>query len=59
MIVALSILNVQIPAYEIEANYINSTAIPRLYDTVNDIQNCDETFHGYFLKINSLDLFLL
>ncbi|MDM5463316.1 MULTISPECIES: GNAT family N-acetyltransferase [Bacillus cereus group] len=50
---ALSILNIQIPAYEIEAKYINSTAIPRLYDTVTDIQNCDETFHGYFLE-NSL-----
>lgn len=50
---ALSILNIQILAYEIEAKYINSTAIPRLYDTVTDIQNCDETFHGYFLE-NSL-----
>ncbi|MBE7121484.1 GNAT family N-acetyltransferase [Bacillus cereus] len=47
---ALSILNVQIPAYEIEAKYINSTAIPRLYDTVTDIQNCDETFYGYYLE---------
>lgn len=46
--VATSILQVQIPAYTIEADYINSTAIPRLYDTVNDIQNCGETFYGYF-----------
>lgn len=46
--VASSILQVQIPAYKIEANYLNSTAIPRLYDTVNDIQNCGETFYGYF-----------
>ncbi|PGX91154.1 GNAT family N-acetyltransferase [Bacillus cereus] len=45
---AMSILKIQIPAYEIEARYINSTAIPRLYDTVTDIQNCDETFYGYF-----------
>ncbi|WP_439022065.1 GNAT family N-acetyltransferase [Bacillus thuringiensis] len=48
--VATSILQVQIPAYTIEANYINSTAIPRLYDTVNDIQNCGETFYGYFFE---------
>ncbi|MDH4422076.1 MULTISPECIES: GNAT family N-acetyltransferase [Bacillus cereus group] len=46
--VATSILQVQMPAYTIEADYINSTAIPRLYDTVNDIQNCGETFYGYF-----------
>ncbi|PEA07304.1 GNAT family N-acetyltransferase [Bacillus cereus] len=48
--VAASILHVQIPAYKIEADYLNSTAIPRLYDTVNDIQNCGETFYGYFLE---------
>ena len=46
--VATSILKVQIPSYKIEAEFLNSTAIPRLYDTVNDIQNCDETFYGYF-----------
>ncbi|EEL87032.1 N-acetyltransferase [Bacillus cereus] len=46
--VASSILQVQIPAYKVEAFYLNSTAIPRLYDTVNDIQSCDETFYGYF-----------
>lgn len=46
--VATSILTVQIPAYKIEADYLNSTAIPRLYDTVNDIQSCAETFYGYF-----------
>ncbi|PGM90835.1 GNAT family N-acetyltransferase [Bacillus cereus] len=46
--VATSILKVQIPAYKIEAAFLNSTAIPRLYDTVNDIRNCDETFYGYF-----------
>ncbi|EEL44785.1 N-acetyltransferase [Bacillus thuringiensis serovar pingluonsis] len=47
---ATSILNIQIPAYEIEAKYINSTAIPRLYDTVADIQSCDEIFYGYFYE---------
>ncbi|PFE01286.1 GNAT family N-acetyltransferase [Bacillus cereus] len=48
--VASAILAIQIPAYEIEATYINSTAIPRLYDTVEDIQNCNETFYGYILE---------
>ncbi len=47
---ATSILSIQIPAYEIEAKYINSTAIPRLYDTVPDIQSCDEIFYGYFYE---------
>ena len=56
---ATSILSIQIPAYEIEAKYINSTAIPRLYDTVADIQSCDEIFYGYFMKIHLLGLFLL
>ncbi len=32
------------------AKYINSTAIPRLYDTVADIQSCDEIFYGYFYE---------
>ena len=45
---ATSILSIQIPAYEIEAKYINSTAIPRLYDTVADIQSCDEIFTAIF-----------
>jgi GNAT superfamily N-acetyltransferase len=46
--VAASILQIQIPSYKVEADYLNSTAIPRLYDTVNDIQSCVETFYGYF-----------
>ncbi|WP_410983130.1 GNAT family N-acetyltransferase [Bacillus cereus] len=48
--VASAILAIQIPAYKIEAKYINSTAIPRLYDTVEDIQNCNETFYGYIFE---------
>lgn len=48
--VASNILAIQIPAYEIEAKYINSAAIPRLYDTVEDIQNCNETFYGYIFE---------
>lgn len=48
--VATKILKVQIPAYKVEAEYIKSDAIPRLYDTVDDIQNCDEIFYGYWIK---------
>ncbi|WP_459502328.1 GNAT family N-acetyltransferase [Bacillus sp. C1] len=50
--VASAVLALQIPAYEIEAKYINSTAIPRLYDTAEDIQTCNETFYGYFFENN-------
>ncbi len=35
---------------KLRAKYINSTAIPRLYDTVADIQSCDENFYGYFFE---------
>ena len=55
---ATSILSIQIPAYEIEAKYINSTAIPRLYDTVADIQSCDEIFTAIF-EDTLVGLFLL
>ncbi|MBY0598531.1 GNAT family N-acetyltransferase [Bacillus bingmayongensis] len=48
--VASAILAIQIPAYQVEAKYINSVAIPRLYDTAEDIQNCNETFYGYTLE---------
>ncbi|CAI8716932.1 MULTISPECIES: GNAT family N-acetyltransferase [Bacillus] len=48
--VASAILAIQIPAYQVEAKYINSVAIPRLYDTVKDIQNCNETFYGYIFE---------
>ncbi len=35
---------------KLRRKYINSTAIPRLYDTVADIQSCDEIFYGYFFE---------
>ena len=46
---AAEILEVQIPAYKIEAQYLENNSIPRLYDTVFDIQNCNEIFYGYFI----------
>ncbi|KEK23293.1 GNAT family N-acetyltransferase [Bacillus gaemokensis] len=48
--IASAILAIQIPAYQVEATYINSKAIPRLYDTAEDIQNCNEIFYGYFFE---------
>lgn len=47
---AATILEVQILAYKVEAEYIKNNTIPRLYDTVGDIQNCDETFYGYWIR---------
>lgn len=46
---AAEILEVQISAYKIEAQYIQNNSIPRLYDTIFDIQNCNEVFYGYFI----------
>ncbi|SFC76948.1 Ribosomal protein S18 acetylase RimI [Bacillus sp. 491mf] len=46
---ATKILEVQIPAYKIEAQYLENNSIPRLYDTITDIQNCNEVFYGYFI----------
>ncbi|MFN2745483.1 GNAT family N-acetyltransferase [Bacillus sp. z60-18] len=42
------ILNVQIPAYQKEAEIIQFDGIPQLYETVSDISNTDETFIGSF-----------
>ncbi|MGG0240063.1 GNAT family N-acetyltransferase [Bacillus rhizoplanae] len=49
---AAEILEVQISAYKIEAQYIQNNSIPRLYDTIFDIQNCNEIFYGYFIDDN-------
>lgn len=42
------ILSVQIPAYMVEANLIGFYDIPPLKDTVQSVQNCGETFYGFF-----------
>ncbi|WP_431801799.1 GNAT family N-acetyltransferase [Halobacillus andaensis] len=44
---AKEMLTVQAAAYKVEARLIRSNKIPRLYDTVKDIQLSDETFVGY------------
>jgi ribosomal protein S18 acetylase RimI-like enzyme len=42
------VLQVQIPAYQAEADIIGYQEIPPLSDTVETLQNCGETFYGYF-----------
>lgn len=43
---AAEILALQIPAYQIEASLIHYQGIPQLHDTVENIQESDETFIG-------------
>ncbi|MBH5319887.1 GNAT family N-acetyltransferase [Paenibacillus sp. GSMTC-2017] len=45
--VASDILNVQLPAYRVEAEIIGFDGIPPLRDTVQSIMECDEQFVGY------------
>lgn len=49
-VIAQKILNVQIPAYEIEADIINFYEIPQLKDTVETIRTCNEIFLGYMIE---------
>ncbi|TWT27498.1 GNAT family N-acetyltransferase [Planomicrobium sp. CPCC 101110] len=46
--IAKAILDVQIPAYQIEAELIGFDGIPPLKESVEDIRKSDETFFGYF-----------
>lgn len=46
---AQRILNVQIPAYQVEADLIGYAGIPALFDTVASIQECGETFYGFYM----------
>ena len=43
------VLSVQFPSYRIEAALLDNYEIPPLKDTVASLQNCDETFFGYFI----------
>ena len=47
---AEEVLNIQIPSYMIEAELINFYEIPPLKDTVDTLQQCGETFYGYYLN---------
>jgi ribosomal protein S18 acetylase RimI-like enzyme len=43
-----SLLNIQRLAYRIEADLIGFNDIPTLKDTIYSMQECNETFYGYF-----------
>lgn len=45
---AAQVLEVQTPAYQVEANIIGYQEIPPLADTIQSLQNCEEVFYGYF-----------
>ncbi len=43
-------LNIQISSYKVEAEIIDYFDIPPLKDTVQSLQQCGETFFGYYLN---------
>lgn len=45
--VAKQVLDIQIPAYLVEAELIGFEDIPPLKDTVSSLQQCAETFYGF------------
>lgn len=45
---ARDVLNIQIPSYKVEAEIIGTDEIPPLKDTVETLQQCEETFFGYY-----------
>lgn len=45
---AQAVLDVQIPAYQVEAALIGYDDIPALKDTVSTLQKSDELFYGYY-----------
>jgi ribosomal protein S18 acetylase RimI-like enzyme len=47
---AENVLNIQIPSYMIEAELIDFYEIPPLKDTIDTLQQCGETFYGYYLN---------
>ncbi|QED49315.1 GNAT family N-acetyltransferase [Cytobacillus dafuensis] len=46
---AEEVLKVQIPSYMVEAEIIGFSDIPPLKDTVDTLQQCGETFFGYYI----------
>ncbi|KAE9627809.1 GNAT family N-acetyltransferase [Defluviitalea raffinosedens] len=50
--IAKEVLSIQIPAYQIEAKLIGFDEIPNLKDTVDSLQQCGETFYGYYMNGN-------
>lgn len=48
--VAIEVLFIQIPSYKVEAEIIGYYDIPPLRDTPEKLQQCGETFFGYYLE---------
>lgn len=47
---AEKLLEIQMPAYKVEAEIIGYHDIPPLKDTVNTLKQCGETFFGYYIN---------
>ena len=47
---AEKLLEIQMPAYKVEAEIIGYDDIPPLKDTVNTLKQCEETFFGYYIN---------
>lgn len=48
--VSKEVLSIQISSYKVEAEIIDYFDIPPLKDTVQSLQECGETFFGYYLN---------
>lgn len=48
--ISKEVLNIQIPSYKVEAEIICFYDIPPLKDTAELLQQCGETFYGYYLN---------
>lgn len=46
----LEILKLQLAAYKVEAAIMGFDEIPPLYDTIDTLRACGETFYGYFIE---------
>lgn len=46
--ISKEVLAIQIPSYRVEAEIIDFYDIPPLKDTVQSLQQCGETFFGYY-----------
>lgn len=47
---AEKVLDIQLPAYKVEAEIIGSYEIPPLKDTADTLQLCGEIFFGYYIN---------
>lgn len=48
--IASDVLSIQTPAYQAEARLLKVPTLPPLQDTIESLQNCGETFYGYFIN---------